>query len=349
MPDRAAALEFLIYVKLASATRQWTAAAARTIVVPIAPPNKTHVCRGGVPVPITLYRVALLALLVGLAPNCLRAAEPPQPIPLWPQTAPGEKEGIGPEREMPQKPGDTVIRVTDVTVPTITIYRPPAEHDTKTAVVIFPGGGYSILAWNLEGTEIADWLNSIGVTGIVLKYRVPARKGLEKYTAALQDAQRAVGIVRSRASELGIDPGRIGVLGFSAGGHLAAAVSNNFDQRTYEPIDAADQVSCRPDFSVLIYPAYLLKDKSTELAPEIKVTSNSPRALLIHTEDDKIPAEGSFFYYMALKKENVQGEIHVYPTGGHGYGLRPTKNLVSKWPARAEEWMRSLGVLETPK
>jgi acetyl esterase/lipase len=294
------------------------------------------------------FRVAaLLAILLGISLNSLRAAETPQPIPLWPDKAPGEKGDIGAEHEQPQK--DTVTRITDVTAPTITIYRPPADKDTKTAVVICPGGGYNILAWNLEGTEIADWLNSIGVTGIVLKYRVPARKGQEKHLAPLQDLQRAIGMARHRASEIGIDPGRIGVLGFSAGGHLAATVSNNFEQRSYEPIDAADQVSCRPDFSVLIYPAYLLKEKGPELAPELKITSNTPRTLLIHTEDDPIPCEGSLFYYLALKKEKVQGEIHVYPTGGHGYGLRPTKNMVCKWPDRAEQWLQTLGLLEAPK
>lgn len=294
----------------------------------------------------SLASAPLLTVLMFLAGTATSAAEPLPPIPLWPKDVPGEKGDIGPERELPQKPGDTVIRTTDVTQPTLTIYRPAADKDTGTAVVICPGGGYNILAWNLEGTEVAEWLNSIGVTGIVLKYRVPARKGLERYTASLQDAQRALGLVRHRAAEWGLAKDRIGVLGFSAGGHLSAALSNQYEKRTYEPVDDADSVSCRPDFTLLIYPAYLVKDKTNELAPEIKVTAQTPRAFLVHTEDDGVRAESSIFYYLALKEAKVQAEMHIYPTGGHGYGLRPTMHLVSRWPERAEQWMRTLGLLD---
>ena len=174
-----------------------------------------------------------------------------------------------------------------MTQPTLTIFRPPADKDTGTAVVICPGGGYNILAFDLEGTEIAESFNSIGVTGVVLKYRVPARKGLPRHEPPLQDAQRALGLVRHRARELGIHPDRIGILGFSAGGHLAATLSNNFDKRTYEPIDDADKVSCRPDFNVLIYPAYLV-DKDDKLAPELKVTAKTPRTFIAMTQDDPV-------------------------------------------------------------
>lgn len=287
---------------------------------------------------------------VALISNALHGAEPMKPIQLWPKEAPGEKGDIEPEKDLPQKPNDTIIRTTNVTVPTLTVFKPAADKDTHAAVVIFPGGGYNILAWNLEGTEIAEWFNSIGVTGIVLKYRVPARKGGERYAAPLQDAQRAVGMVRQRASELGIDPKRIGVLGFSAGGHLAAALSNNFETRTYPEVDEADKVSCKPDFTLLIYPAYLVKNKTgPELSPELKVTSNTPRTFLIHTEDDGVPAESSLFYYLALKQAGVKSELHLYPSGGHGYGLRPSDHTVSTWPARAEQWLRSIGVLDTAK
>ena len=250
---------------------------------------------------------------------------------------------------MPLGKGDTTIRITNVTQPTLTVFRPPADKDTGTAVVICPGGGYNILAFNKEGTDVAEWLNSIGVTGVVLKYRVPARKGLERYAAPLQDAQRALGLVRHRAREWGIDPDRIGVLGFSAGGHLSAALSNNYDKRTYEPVDEADQVSCRPDFAVLVYPAYLVSKQNNDLAPELKVTAHTPRTFLVQTEDDGVRVECSLFYYLALKNAKVPAEMHLYPTGGHGYGLRPSAKPVSTWPQRAEQWLQSCGLLERKK
>ncbi len=277
------------------------------------------------------------------------------PTPLWPKAAPGEKGDIGPEADT-TKPdgglvaGKRVIRLGNVSSPTLTVYSPPKEKDTGAAVVVFPGGGYSILAMDLEGTEICGWLNSIGVTGVLVKYRVPARKGMPRYTAPLQDAQRAVGLVRHNAAGWGIDPKRIGVLGFSAGGHLAAAASNNFDKRTYEPQDASDNTSCRPDFSVLIYPAYLtVRDEGDRLAPEVTVTANTPPTILIQAGDDGVRVENSLFYYLALKNVKVPAEMHLYPTGGHGYGLRRTDQLVTSWPARVEDWMRSMGFLRAAK
>jgi acetyl esterase/lipase len=273
------------------------------------------------------------------------------PIPLWPEGAPGEKGDIGPEADTtkpdgPLVAGKRVIRLGNVSSPTLTVYRPPKEKSTGAAVVVFPGGGYSILAMDLEGTEICEWLNSIGVTGVLVKYRVPARKEMPRHAAPLQDAQRAVGLVRHRAAGWGIDPKRIGVLGFSAGGHLAAAASNNFDKRTYEPRDEADSASCRPDFSVLIYPAYLtVRDEGDRLAPEVTVTANTPPTILIQAGDDGVRVENSLFYYLALKNVKVPAEMHLYPTGGHGYGLRRSDRLVTTWPARVEDWMRATGLL----
>ncbi len=298
-----------------------------------------------------LWPVCLL-VLIGLMGDRgpLRAAAP-ETIALWPtQKAPGETGDIGPEHNEPAKdPKDTIIRTTDVSVPTIAVYRPDPEKDTGAAVVICPGGGYRILAYNLEGTEVAEWLNKIGVTGIVLKYRVPGRKGLERHTAALQDAQRAIGLVRHRASQWKLNPQKIGVLGFSAGGHLAATLSNHYEKRTYEPVDDADQVSCRPDFTLLIYPAYLVKKDEQALVPELPVTSNSPPTFLVHTEDDNSSADSSLFYFLALKGAKVPAELHIYPDGGHGYGLRPSSHTVSTWPDRAETWLRTLGTLEAAK
>jgi acetyl esterase/lipase len=294
-------------------------------------------------------RKQLALLLATAAVAAATAAEPP--VSLWPKGAPGEKGDIGPEADT-TKPdgalvaGKRVIRLGNVSDPTLTVYSPPKEKANGVAVVVFPGGGYNILAMDLEGTEICEWLNSIGVTGVLVKYRVPARKGLPRHAAPLQDAQRALGLVRHRASRWGIDPKRIGVLGFSAGGHLAAALSNNFEKRTYEPQDEADAASCRPDFSVLIYPAYLtVRDAGDTLAPEVTVTAKTPPTILIQAGDDGVRVENSLFYYLALKNVKAPVEMHLYPAGGHGYGLRRTELLVTTWPARVEDWMRAMGFL----
>jgi acetyl esterase/lipase len=292
--------------------------------------------------------------LTALAPLTFAAAGPPE-IALWPEQAPGEKGGLGEERDM-TKPteglvaGKPLIRLGNVSKPTITIHRPPAGKDTGAAVLVCPGGGYSILALDLEGSEVCDWLNSIGVTGVLLKYRVPKRPGLEKHAAALQDAQRALGMVRHRASEWGLDPGRLGVLGFSAGAHLSAALCSSSGQRTYPAVDDADKASCRPDFTVLIYPAYLtLKEDGDKIAPEVAVTTNSPPTFIAIAEDDPVRLENALFYTLALKQAKVPVELHVYPVGGHGYGLRRTKDLVTTWPDRVGDWLRSRGLLSTTK
>jgi acetyl esterase/lipase len=248
-----------------------------------------------------------------------------------------------PESTEPMRAGDSTIRVKDVSSPTLSMYRPAKDKDCGAAIVICPGGAYRILAFNKEGTEVAEWLTTLGVTGIVLKYRVPVRAGRERYAAPLEDAQRAVGLVRHRASEWGIDPQRIGILGFSAGGHLAATASNQFAERTYEPVDAADAVNCKPDFAVLIYPAYLADKQTLELAPEVKPSADTPPTFIAMTEDDGVGVEGALAYYLALKRNKIPGEMHLYPTGGHGYGLRPSEHAVSTWPARTADWLRSRG------
>jgi len=290
-----------------------------------------------------------LHLVCGLAFTAqLWAAEPGQLIPLWPGRAPGETNTVSTERDM-SKPGEglvagkPVIRLGNVSEPSITIYRPSAAKDTGTAVVVCPGGGYSILAWDLEGTEVCDWLNSIGVTGVLLKYRVPKRE-----QGPLQDVQRAVGLVRHRAKELGVNPQRIGVLGFSAGGNLAAEAGANFNERAYPAVDGADAISCRPDFQILIYPAYLVvKDEPGKINPQVAVTSNTPPAFILMAADDPVRVENAFGYALALKQSKVPVELHVYPTGGHGYGLRRTQEPVTTWPDRATDWMKSRGWLES--
>ncbi|MCE9603395.1 MAG: alpha/beta hydrolase [Planctomycetia bacterium] len=292
--------------------------------------------------------VALLGCFLCLAPAQAVELDVPAPsatVVLFPNGAPQEKGDIGPEAAQPMKPGDKTIRLGNVSSPELAIYKPAADKANGAAVVICPGGGYNILAYNLEGTEVAEWLNTIGVTGIVLKYRVPGRKERARHDAPLEDAQRAIGLVRHRASEWGLDPNRIGVLGFSAGGNLAALASTNYEKRTYAPIDDADKVSCRPDFSILIYPAYLV-NKENVLQPELRITEKTPPTFIAMTEDDGVRVEGALFYYLALKQAKVQAEMHLYPTGGHGYGLRPKKEKISTWPARAGDWLESIGALQ---
>lgn len=287
--------------------------------------------------------LSVLALL-GLVAFTARGAEL-EPIKIWPKAAPGEKGDIGPEKEMPAK-GDKITRLTNVTVPTLTVYKPAEGKSNGTAVVICPGGGYSILAWNHEGTEVAEWLNKLGVTAVLLKYRVPRRSG-DYQTPPLQDVQRAIGLVRKNAKKWGVNPDRIGVLGFSAGGHLAANVSTNYDKRVYERVDDADDVSCRPDFTILIYPAYLTDRKTKDkLFDNIKVNEKTPPAILIHAQNDGVPAEGSILYFLALKKAKVPAELHVYPSGGHGYGIRPSKHAVATWPDRVARWLEGQDLLK---
>lgn len=280
----------------------------------------------------------------------VHALEPTKTIELWPGDAPGEVKGeVGEETPKPNRPGSKkIIRLGNVSKPTISLFPAPKGKANGAAVLVCPGGGYGILAYDLEGTEVCEWLNSIGVTGILLKYRVPRRKNREKHEAPLQDSQRAMGIVRANAKDWGIDPKRIGILGFSAGGHLTATTLTNYDERTYDRIDASDDLSCRPDFGVLIYPAYLVDNETkSKLEPEIKVTKDTPPCFFAHAGDDRIPAEGSVQMYLALRRAGVKGsELHVYPKGGHGYGLRASDHPVVTWPARTGEWMKAIGLLE---
>jgi acetyl esterase/lipase len=268
---------------------------------------------------------------------------------LWPHGAPDATPPAGPERDIttakdPLVAGKPIIRLTNVSAPTITLYQ-PTDH-TGAAIVVFPGGGYQILAMDLEGTEVCEWLNSIGVTCVLLEYRVPDSGPYPKSSQALEDAQRAVGMVRGRAAEWRIDPHRVGVLGFSAGGYLVAALSTHYDHRLYAPVDADDRQSCRPDFAVAIYPAYLTEpDGTVNLTPNIPVTSETPPAFLLQTEDDPFHAESSIAYFMALKQANVPAELHIYAKGGHGYGLRPTALPVTRWPRLVETWLHTIHIL----
>ena len=287
----------------------------------------------------------LFLLITNLITGSIMAQD--KPIQLFPKGAPGEQTKLI-EKALPEGGkvgGASVLRLSGVSDPTITIYPASDEVATGAAMVVCPGGGYEILAYDLEGDEICQWLNEIGVTAVLLKYRVPRRTGLEKHTAPLQDVQRAISLVRSKAEELNLDPQRIGVMGFSAGAHLAAMTSTSYDKRTYPEVDAADKVSCKPDFCLLVYPAYLDGPNFT-IAPELKVTAQTPPTMLVQTEDDKSYINSSLFYYYALKEAGVPATMHLYSKGGHGYGLRDTGNTVNEWPYRAEEWFMELGVIE---
>lgn len=302
-----------------------------------------------------LALLAALALTAITMPNL--SAAPGQPIKLWPGKAPGDKAELPPEQDTSGAKGGlvagkSVIRLGNVSEPSITFYPAPKDKNTGAAVLICPGGGYGILAYDLEGTEVCEWLNSIGVNAVLVKYRVPKRPGTEKHAPPLQDVQRAFGIVRSKASEWGIDAKRVGILGFSAGGHLTAMASNNYEQRTYDKVDASDELSCRPDFSVLIYPAYLTvkeKDQPEKLAPEVVVSAKTPPTFIAMAEDDPIRVECALYYYLALKNAKVPAEMHLYPSGGHGYGLRPSKHTVTTWPQRVADWMNAQGLLKADK
>ena len=273
-----------------------------------------------------------------------------QVLDVWPGKAPGETEPIGEEKVLDHKPGERQVkRITNVSKPTLTVFRPTSDKDTGAAVVVCPGGGYNILAWDLEGEEVARWLNSVGVTGIVLKYRVPRRPNQPKDQpplGALQDAQRAMSLVRGHAKEWNLDPQRIGILGFSAGGHLAAATATNFDKRAYEPVDALDKLSCRPDFAVLVYPGYLIAKDKDELSPDIRIRKDCPPMFFAHAGDDRVKAENSILTYLALKRAGVSAELHIYASGGHGFGLRASDQPSSTWPGRCADWLRIQGFLK---
>jgi acetyl esterase/lipase len=242
--------------------------------------------------------------------------------------------------------GRPVTLVSNVSEPTITLYSPKGRN-TGAAVLVFPGGGYWVLAIDLEGTEVCDWLNSFGVSCILLKYRVPGSGPYPKYDAALQDAQRALRLVRFHATEWGIDPHRVGVLGFSAGGHLAASLGNHSDRRTYAPVDAADTISCRPDFSVLLYPAYLvLPEQGFALDPDIRPLPSTPPAFIVQAEDDPVHVENAANYFLALKNANIPAELHIHAQGGHGFGLRETKLPITRWPGAVEAWLHTIKVLQ---
>ena len=279
-------------------------------------------------------------------------------IPIWPAIVPDAR----------QHPSSDTIKtdykhlvagrpwtyINDVSIPTITVY-PAQGYNTGAAVIIFPGGGYQILAIDLEGTEVCDWLTSKGITCVLLKYRVPGEGRLPKSgpypssPAALEDAQRAIGIIRLNAAQWHLDKHKIGVLGFSAGGHLVAATSVHFKKRVYAGVDSADRESCRPDFAIAIYPGHLsVGGNSCDLNPDIRdhITAQTPPTFLLQNEDDNVDGvEQALSYYIGLKNAGVPVEMHLYAQGGHAFGLRRTNLPASAWPRLVETWLKTIGVL----
>jgi len=274
-------------------------------------------------------------------------AAPLEPIPLWPGGVPGEASLKLPAESVELK-GDYKIEIlSNVSTPTLTVY--PAENPNGAAVIVCPGGGYNILAYSHEGTEICEWLNSLGVTAGLLKYRVPRREGLEKHAAPLQDAQRAIGMMRGRAAEWKVDPKRVGILGFSAGGHLATMALTSDGTRGYEPDAALDAASPVPDFGILVYAAYLLDEKNPDLlSPEIRVTEKTPPAFLVVAHGDEKFVEGSARFYIEMRRKNRSCELHIFAKGGHGFGFKNTPEEIRQWPALAGKWMEAEGFLKTP-
>ncbi|MEP6898498.1 MAG: alpha/beta hydrolase [Rhodanobacter sp.] len=279
-------------------------------------------------------------------------------MPLWPGTVPDAQPAPGPETVTVSKKllaGKPATAVSNVMRPTLTVYAPKGKN-TGAAVVVFPGGGFQILAIDLEGTDVCDWLTSRGITCVVLKYRVPSEPyvwqcdcrphNLSTSVPALEDAQRAVRLVRLHAAQWHINPHKVGVLGFSAGGYLVAEISTNFKRRLYLPVDAADKESSRPDFAIAIYPGHLATDDD-KLNPNVPVSRETPPTFLVQAEDDNVDGVNqSLVYYAALKNAGVPVEMHLYAHGGHAFGLRRTQFPITDWPRLVEAWLRTIGMVQ---
>jgi acetyl esterase/lipase len=279
--------------------------------------------------------------------------------PIWPGVAPDAQPVPGAEYVETTKDemvaGKPYVWASNITKPTMTVYSPKGNN-TGVAVIVFPGGGFEGLAIDLEGTEVCDWLTSEGISCVLLKYRVPSLpydwhckcrpNGLAESTLALEDAQRIMGIVRSHADEWHIDPHKVGVLGFSAGGYLVAEISTHFGHRRYATVDAADRESCRPDFAVAIYPGHLWTRDKFELNPYVHVTRETPPTFLLQAEDDHVDGvDQALAYYIGLKNSDVPVEMHLYPHGGHAFGLRPTKLPITRWPQLVKTWLGTIGMI----
>lgn len=272
----------------------------------------------------------------------LAQAAVPVTIQLWPEGAPEKQDfKAQPEAEIKKEKDDGVKRLGNVSDPTITVY--PADNPNGMAILVCPGGGYSILAIEHEGTQVCEFLRAHGVTPVLLKYRVPRRDEENPGAAPLQDAQRAMGILRNRAAEFGIQPDQIGILGFSAGGHLTLMTALHANERTYKQDPTLDVEDATPNFAVPVYPAYLVtKEKPFELVPEVNVTEKTPPMCFIHADNDPHSAAGSALVYLECKKKGIPSEVHIYSTGGHGFGMKKNGDPVNDWLQRVVEWLPTL-------
>ena len=292
---------------------------------------------------LTRFILLLIVLLTaGLS------AKHGEPIRVWPGEAPNEPVGIESKKAKAVTGSDGVIRIPYVDTPELFHFPAPPEKAIGTCIIVCPGGGYGKLAWNKEGTEIATWLNTLGVEAVVLKYRVPRRDREKPHPWPLQDLQRSIRIVRSKAVDWKIDVERVGVMGFSAGGHLCAMASSYYGEQSYKPIDVIDKLDARPSFVSFIYPAYLgnARQDPTKLDSLVKIDAKTPPTFIAITHDDGDRGIFAALYYAELKRHRVSAELHVYSKGGHGYGLRASAHPVSTWPARMEDWLRSSGWLK---
>lgn len=293
--------------------------------------------------------VFLTALLTLQSVDAALLAAEPVVLDLWPAEPPDETLELPPEADE-TKPSDRliagrrIIKLGNVSTPQIAVYRPTQVPSTRTAVVICPGGGHHILAYDLEGTEVAEWLNSLGVTAILLKYRVPYRHKEKRWLAAVQDAQRAMSLVRSQASRWDLDTNRIGMCGFSAGGQTAALTSL-LKERQYSALDDIDRVPYKPGFALLIYPGGLTNSDHSKLDDRFSVGPDVPPMFFVHAFDDNVSVQNSLLLASALRGVGGSAELHVFASGGHGYGLRPTEEPVTHWPEQAGVWLRRQGFL----
>ena len=291
-------------------------------------------------------KTALLLSALLFAAGAALPAEPSRTWKLWDGKPPGDFTVPGPETTTEPKPTDKlpILRITNIAEPRLEFYEPAAEKKNGAAVVIVPGGGFGILASGHEGSELAEWFRERGFVAAVLQHRCPTNKLPQPWEFPAQDCQRAISTVRAKAGELGVKPERVGLFGFSAGGQVALIATTNDTQRLYPAADAIDQVSCRPDFLMLCYAWHILADGSlTELKPEIHISDKTPATFIAQANDDPGSlAEGSTLAFLALRKAKVSAELHIYSTGGHGFGLRPNATQApGDWPGRLEGWLKA--------